>query len=372
MRNTVIVGAGPAGSYLGWQLSKRGIQNTIVEEHEEIGRPEQCTGIISRNIEDPLPPPLLKKAVQNKVKGAVISCGKQQFEIRKSSFMAYIFDRQKLDRVIAEKAVKAGSDLLLGRRYVSHRAAGKSLKIRLAHGSETKHEHAGRLVGADGPHSIVARNAGLYGRRRFWTGTQVLLRTRKPFFDKDMAYLWLDRKYSDGFFAWVVPVDDHRAKAGLASFSKPAKYLERFLKDMFDDFVVEEKQGGIIPVYQKIPLQTKDRKVSLVGDAALQVKATSGGGVVNGLLAAEKLAGVIAEGGDYERRLGGLRRSLWLHSIIRNKLNIMGDERKEKLLEELNSGSVKKVLKEKGDMDFPGRFLFRLLMARPGLLRYVL
>ena len=46
-----IVGAGPAGSYLAYLLVKKGEDVTIIEEHENIGNPVQCTGIVTDSIE---------------------------------------------------------------------------------------------------------------------------------------------------------------------------------------------------------------------------------------------------------------------------------------------------------------------------------
>lgn len=374
--DATIIGAGPIGSYLGYLLSKKGIENTIVEEHSVIGRPEQCTGLISRNIDGIIEPSWLKKAVLNRVNGAVMSCGKASFEVRTSNPQAYVFDRVLFDNAIAEKAQNKGSRPLLGHRYMNHQMSEKGLKIRLDSGHKAKYLDTSSLVGADGPNSLVARNSSLYDDRKFWIGSQVILKAKKPFFEKNLVYLYLDKKYSDGFFAWVVPIDEERAKVGLASFSRPAEYLERFLKDKFGspkNFTVEERHGGLIPLYQKIPLQNKEKNIFLVGDAALHVKATSGGGVVNGMLAAQGLADSMTEGKfDYERRIGKVRRNLWMHLMIRNKLNRMSDERKSRLLEDLNHQKIKKILAEKGDMDFVAGFAFRILAAKPSLLRFLI
>ncbi len=370
MHDAAIIGAGPVGCYLGYLLSKRGIGNSIVEEHNEVGRPEQCTGLISRNIEGFVPGSWLRKAVQNRVRGAIISCGKASFEVSGSGPMAYVLDRTAFDKAIAEKAKERGSDLVLGHRYVNHKQAGKELRIGLKMGSKTEYLRASALVGADGPNSSVARNSGLYNGRRFWTGTQAIIRSKKGGFDTGNVYVYLDRRYSDGFFAWLVPINEERAKAGLASFSQPAGHMKRLLRDKLWGCRIESRSGGIIPVYKKAQVQ-KDN-VFLVGDAAMQVKATSGGGVVNGFMAAKELAGVIAEGGSYESRIRHVRRNLRLHLLIRRKLNRMSDERKESLLRDMDCGAVRKVLRERGDMDFPKRFVFKLLMARPRLLRHVL
>ncbi|MBD3313709.1 geranylgeranyl reductase family protein [Candidatus Woesearchaeota archaeon] len=367
-----IIGAGPAGSYLGYLLSKNNIPCRIIEQKREIGIPEQCTGLISRNLEELIPISWVKKSIQNSVNGAVISCGKSSFEISAGQPKAYVFDRTLFDQAVAERADKAGCRIMLGKKYISHKA-GDNINVKLSSGNSEKIMQASSLVGADGPHSSVARQSGLYGKRIFWTGTQVILRTKKPFFEKDRVYVFLDRRYSDGFFAWTVPLDEDHAKVGLASYTNPAGYLRRLLKEKFHDHEVKDRSAGIIPVYRKIPVQNKAKNTFLIGDAAMQVKATSGGGVVNGMLAAKELLKAIKSGDmDYEKRIGFIRRNLWLHLRLRKKLNSMDDNMKESLLRTLNDSDVKKVLRKKGDMDFPKRFIFDVLLAKPGLLRFIL
>ena len=46
-----IVGAGPAGSYLAYLLAKQGKKVTLIEEHNSVGHPVQCTGIVTHSIE---------------------------------------------------------------------------------------------------------------------------------------------------------------------------------------------------------------------------------------------------------------------------------------------------------------------------------
>ena len=374
-----IIGAGPVGSYLGYLLSKDNINNTIIEEHTKIGRPEQCTGLISRNIEDIVPYSWVQKAVLNKVRGAVISCGKQEFEISAKEHKAYVFDRSLFDKLMAAKAEEQGSKILLGHTYISHSigsyqspSKGAGLNVKIRKGSINKILKSSLLVGADGPLSKVAKNSGLYGGRKFLVGTQAIIKVKNPSFDKDKVQLCLDSRYSDGFFSWIVPIDGERVKAGLASFSKSAEYLKAFLQDKFDGYKIEERHAGIIPLYRKIPLQNREKNVFLVGDAALHVKATSGGGVVNGMLGAKCAYQAIKSGDfEYEKRLKDLRKNLMLHQILRNKLNKMDDSKKTYLLDILNSKRTKELLLEFGDMDFPKRFLFRLLISEPRLLRFL-
>ena len=45
--DVIIVGAGPVGGHLGRILSERGLEVLMLEEHQEIGKPFQCAGLVT-------------------------------------------------------------------------------------------------------------------------------------------------------------------------------------------------------------------------------------------------------------------------------------------------------------------------------------
>ncbi len=385
METTVlIVGAGPVGSYLGMKLSKAGISNIIVEEHAKIGEPEQCTGLFSTNLDNYVKIP--ESIILNRLKGAIFCCKDKKFELRTNKVQAYVTDRIKFDMFMAEEAKRAGSKFLLAHKFVGFERKDDGFVVNLETKDENKEKankttkketnkikktiKAKYLVGADGPSSAVGKAAGIYGNRKFWIGAQVFLETKKPMFEKDLAYLYLDRKYSQDFFAWVVPMSKTTAKVGTAVYTKPKEYLDRFLKDKFPDAKITGYQGGLIPYYSPETAIEKGN-VFLIGDAAEHVKATTGGGVINGFWAADELVKGILEGHpNYEKRAKNVRKNLNMHLLVRNKINKFDDEKYAELLEKLNKPSVQSIMKEHGDMDFPRKFAFKLLIKNPGLIRY--
>ena len=46
-----IIGGGPAGNYLAGLLAKNGEGVCVYEEHDEIGKPVQCAGIVTSELD---------------------------------------------------------------------------------------------------------------------------------------------------------------------------------------------------------------------------------------------------------------------------------------------------------------------------------
>ena len=95
-----IIGAGPIGAYTAHLLSKKGYQVNLFEEHSQIGKPVQCTGIVSESFDKIIKPK--KEFLLNTTKHfKLISPSKKQAVINKKE---YILDRSQLDQYLVNKA----------------------------------------------------------------------------------------------------------------------------------------------------------------------------------------------------------------------------------------------------------------------------
>ena len=47
MIDALIVGAGPSGSRVAWKLADAGYSTILIEEHEKVGFPCQCAGLVT-------------------------------------------------------------------------------------------------------------------------------------------------------------------------------------------------------------------------------------------------------------------------------------------------------------------------------------
>ncbi len=64
--NIAIVGAGPMGCYIAYLLARSGLRPTVFEEHKNIGEPIQCTGIVTKKIEQ-------VRDIEEELKGSILN-----------------------------------------------------------------------------------------------------------------------------------------------------------------------------------------------------------------------------------------------------------------------------------------------------------
>ena len=351
-----IIGAGPAGSYAAYLLAKAGNEVQIFEEHNEIGKPIQCTGIVTSSIGDIIK--LRKGLIINKINRVRIF-SKDRFTELKLKNKNLVLDRKKFDSHIADLAINEGTKIFLNYRFIDNKK--NTIKVRYQNKNEITLK-TDCLVGADGPLSQVAKSNNLFGKRKFLTGIQVIAKLKNENCIEFYPQI--------GCFAWVVPENSEVCRIGIASYTNPKQDFERFLKSKkVNNKDIIEKQGGLIPVYNP-KIKTQKENIFLLGDAATQVKATTGGGIIQGLKAAEALADSIINKKDYEtswkKEIG---KDLLLHLKIREILDRFKDKDWQILINLFNKNSTRRVI-EDFDRDYPSKFLFKLILKEPKLLYF--
>src|SRR3989344_1672417 len=110
-----IIGAGPSGSYLGSLLKDKA---QIFEEHEVIGKPIQCTGILTHSIKDLIN--VKEDFVVNKIKRIkLISPNNKEYEFKLNED-EYIVDRHKFDTFLADRAIDNGAKIFTKHKLIDY------------------------------------------------------------------------------------------------------------------------------------------------------------------------------------------------------------------------------------------------------------
>jgi len=299
--DVLVVGAGPAGLHAARRLAMEGVSVLVLEEHPVIGEPVDCSGVIGTDCFAELGLP------QDPILGHVsmlrlISPGGIPLAYRNGGPLAYVTERGRFDQVLAAIAQAHGVRIETGIKVTAlkvgpncveatgrRRAAGGNGEDRSA---ETYQARA--AVIAVGPQYNVQQFFGM-GRP-----CQLLRTAQAEVAGNGFREATVFFGPKGGEFAWVLPFargNQDFLRVGAAGGETPGRELKAFLQGHLFGHLEESS----VPVrHWVIPLSPLRRtyadRLVAVGDAAGQVKPTSGGGIYYGMLCAEGAAQVLAEG----------------------------------------------------------------------------
>ncbi len=335
MKKVSIIGAGPIGNYLALLLADK-FNIEVYEEHKEIGKPVQCAGIVTNEFVKIIKP---DDFVINKTDKARMFAPNGSFlEIKVKP--NYILDREKFDLYLYKKAKQAGVKFHLGKKLSE---------------KEIKNLKTDYIIGADGPLSIVAKTFK-FPKKRFYQAIQARIRIKN-----DNAFEFYPYVKD---FAWVVPENEEIVRVGVASRKDVKETFEKFIKK-FNGKIID-KQTGLIPIYDSRIFQKNN--IFLVGDAASQVKATTGGGLVPGLRAAKRLSVALRKNKNYSFCCREIRKNLYIHLLVRKLLDRLSDKEWDYLIKLCNQKRIKKILYQ--DRENPTRILVKLVLIEPRFLKF--
>ena len=356
-----IIGAGPAGSYLAYLLAKEGKEVTLIEEHEKIGSPVQCTGIVTGSIEKFVKLP--NEVIANRCNKVIVVSKNNRIIANTDEIVMW---RDKFDEFLADMAKDEGAGVLTNHQFIDFN--GKhSIKIKDKANNKTKEIITDCIIGADGPSSAVGKAAGLEPIKKFYIGMQAKIKLKT---DINAFETYFSNSDFPQFFGWVVPETEDTARLGLGAFENAKDCFYKFLEKRTGSKEILCWESGIFPLYDPGKIIQKDNAY-LIGDAAAQVKATTGGGIIPSLKAAEILCDCIINkknyNNEFKKRKAG--KELLLHLKIRNMLNKFSDKDYDYLLGLMSQGRIKKTLK-KYDRDQPIPLVLSLLLKEPRFLKF--
>ena len=295
--DVTIIGAGPIGSTLAYELAKEDINVCLIDKKKVIGLPLQCAGIINKRVLDVNQFP--DELILNKAKGAVLHSKNHSLTVSKEEDQAIIIDRVALDQFLYNRAIENGVDSYLSSKVLA--IDDVEGKVSFQNESTEKSIKSKIIVGADGPLSIVSSAFG--NDFDYYCASQYLVKIEED--NNQMSFVDL-YAYGDLFpgFIWQIPVSENIFRIGLFSnydYKRQNEILNDFLMNEFqyENYEIIEKYKGKIPIYSKENKLFKNRAL-IIGDAASQIKPTTGGGLLIGFEAVKMAKKAIVNALDSE------------------------------------------------------------------------
>jgi len=292
--DVAIVGAGPAGLATAKKCAELGLDTLLVEEHAAIGVPVQCGESLVVHAFDHLG--MEKKGpwiANDKVNCVRIwSPNMEKLDVKlpiESNPLGLMIERKMFEKALGVMAAKAGADVqtkcpAVGILKEGNKVAG----IEVEQFGERHKIRSKIVVGADGPLSKVAGWAGIdvyHDIGKFDTCAQYQMAGVD--IQKETAELFFGKHAPKGA-VWILPKQDGFANVGLGMTGRDPntalEYLNRFVAqdERLKDGSIVEVNAGPVPVGSHVDRMVADG-IMLVGDAARQVNAMTGGGMVFGI-----------------------------------------------------------------------------------------
>lgn len=303
--DAVVVGGGPAGLYTAQQLARRGLRVQVLEEHERIGEPVHCTGILGTEA-FALPGVPRDSVLASPDTVRFHSPTGHRLVYQDGGGQVCVIDRSRFDRGLAEAATRAGVALTLRARVVRLTPQRDCVNVEALIDGRSTRMTAQVCVLACGARYQFQRALG-WGRPPLFLGSAQTEVDSPAGAEVDV---FLRSELAPRGFAWRVPIDRNgqpRAKVGVMAPSASRRVLGHVLEDLAADGQIAGPSGPVVA--RLLPLAPIDRtsgdRILAVGDAAGLVKPTTGGGIYYSLLSAGWAAAAMGdafERGDFSAR----------------------------------------------------------------------
>ncbi len=377
VHDVIVIGGGPSGLNSASLLAEKGLDVLLLEKKKEIGHKVICTGIIGREAFErfDLPASLAMSEIKDV---RMISPFGTHLQYKHADAFAYVVDRNNFDKTLALRVRANGgriecgyqvNDIQLNNGHVEVFSEGRR--------GEKKNSFARVVIVATGVNQYLNKKVGLGSARGLLNGVQAEVEVE----DSGVTTILFGNRVAPGVFAWAVPVGKTRMRVGLLTNKDPRAYFEKLLRKLLPDseIKIDKDQIKFKSIVQGVQTKTYSDRILAVGEAAGQVKTTTGGGIYYGLLCSQLAVQTILENftaatfsaehlAEYEK--------LWKKAILKE---IVVGYYTRKICAQLNDSQIERLfllaknngifpyIRENGNFDFHGDLILDLARKAPVL-----
>jgi geranylgeranyl reductase family protein len=369
--DVAVIGGGPAGLQTARLLAETGARVAVFEKKPEIGSNVVCTGFVGRELfsEFDLPADILTSEFQE---ARIVSSTGKTILYRHPAPFAAVVDRRRFDQALAGLAERAGADIETGTSVLDVEVLPDGVILETVVADVPVRRRARMAVLATGVDRRLHAKLKLTVPKRIVYGAQAEIESDGAV----IPTIYAGPPTAPGGFAWSVPSGNGRMRLGLITDEHPRKAFEAFLSRHHPGTSLEGAARPLEfkPIYQGMAKTTVADRALSVGEAAGQVKTTTGGGVYYGLWGARIAAEVIREAlaadslgaaslAPYERRWkAALRREISLGLYVRKLYSWMSESQFEALFTLAQTDGLIPLIQSEGNFDWQSgviRSLFR-------------
>jgi digeranylgeranylglycerophospholipid reductase len=318
----IIVGAGPIGSYLAKSLVEEGCSVGIFERKNEVGEGVICSGIIGKDAYDKFNLP--EKAIIRRISSLkVFSPSLIGLEYSKEEPFAYIADRRVFDKELFREALEGGAEGFLESKVFDIEREKEKILVKYSQNSHELQKSARCIIIASGTSFTLHKKIGFSAPEKILWGNRVEASGGNG---ERSVEVYILNKPDLSSFGWIIPLNGH-TRIGALSAKSSQESLQNLIYKSNGRFKVNMDKIEKAPIACGNSEKIIGERVIAVGEAAGQVKTTTGGGIHYGLIGASIAKEILvkaAKANDFSAKTLGEYECVWKSK--------MGDEIKNGIM----------------------------------------
>ena len=361
MYDAVVAGGSISGLLAAREIAKEGYSVLVLEEGFEVGSPEHCGGLVSKNALKELELEPSQKTFDSEIECAkIFSPEGKEITINSKRQQIIVINRRELDKQAARQAKDNGAKICVKTSFQEKIKDG----VRTSNG-EIKCKYfvdcrgVLRLANKDRDGILLTAQYEVYA----------------DWIKEGQVEVYFDQKRYPEFFAWIIPSDEGKGKVGIAGKGvNVSDTLNEFLKQKGEFSTIRKI---FAPIWIKGPIKRfVEGNTVIVGDAAGQAKPTTAGGIftsgMGGVYAGQAIAAFLKtnerkELDNYQKKwTERFGKEFEKQLLARKILERMDNQTINKLFETITPDIINEI-SEKDDFDFHTSSIIKLLGIKGSL-----